>query len=311
TILEHFCENKEEKELAGADMFLWNNMNDAYCQSIMGYRDRSGLTAGSAKSRGWDENRLITYQESHDEERTMYKAETWGITSIKDNAGTRIRQAQTNAAFLACTPGPKMGWQFGELGYDYSIDYNGRTGKKPVKWDYYDDSNRVSLYETYSKLFELRGLYPELFSSPETEIMKTDESDWESGRFITLKKGDSVIVLAGNFTDNDIQTSIALGAKTPFSVTLPPHSYKLYMDGITPNENIAVKNDECKFILKGETLTVEYTGEIEQVTIYTFGGKPLKSVKNKISTTDIPKGIYLATARTPNGKVFSKKIVIR
>ena len=51
TILEHFCENKEEKELADDGMLLWNNMNHAYCQSAMGYKDGSSLKGGSATSR--------------------------------------------------------------------------------------------------------------------------------------------------------------------------------------------------------------------------------------------------------------------
>src|SRR5690606_32697356 len=48
--------------------------------------------------------------------------------------------------------GPKMIWQFGELGYDISIDENGRTGEKPILWDYLKDSRRYQLYKRYGEL---------------------------------------------------------------------------------------------------------------------------------------------------------------
>ena len=48
------------------------------------------------------------------------------------------------AAFLTMIPGPKMIWQMGELGYDYSINTctnltinnNCRLDEKPIRWDY-------------------------------------------------------------------------------------------------------------------------------------------------------------------------------
>ena len=53
-----------------------------------------------------------------------------------------------------------MVWQFGELGYDYSIDYNGRTGEKPIRWDYPDDFRRKYLYDFYGALIKLRTEHP-------------------------------------------------------------------------------------------------------------------------------------------------------
>jgi hypothetical protein len=72
------------------------------------------------------------------------------------------------ASFLLLLPGPKMIWQFGELGYDFSINYctNGtisedcRTGSKPVRWDYYNNSDRRDLFEVYRKLIYLKKTQP-------------------------------------------------------------------------------------------------------------------------------------------------------
>jgi 1,4-alpha-glucan branching enzyme len=335
TILEHFCENREEKELAEAGMLLWNNMNNAYCQTAMGYRENSSLTGGSANARGWDKNRLITYAESHDEERTEYKAKTWGIPSIKDNEETRIKQAILNAAFLLCTPGPKMIWQFGELGYDHSIDENGRTGKKPVLWNYYDDMKRRDLYLYYSLLLDLRNKEPELFSAPEQEIMKTAEKDWATGRSIVLRKGNKAIVLAGNFTDNDIQVNLnfplaghwrdyfsTADCLIPistnhqmYSAFIPAHSFNLYYKSPENSDsNIIITSKEYTVTLKGDILRIDSDSDIRQISIYSFGGKRLKTKDgtnlSALDVSDIPAGIYLATARTSKGKVFSGKIVI-
>ncbi len=58
-----------------------------------------------------------------------------------------------------------MIWQFGELGYDYSINYceNGtinntcRTDPKPLKWDYPQNADRKKLYDIYSVMLALRN----------------------------------------------------------------------------------------------------------------------------------------------------------
>jgi hypothetical protein len=77
--------------------------------------------------RGWNQPHLIGYQESHDEERLMYKNLTFGNSAngshnAKD-LNVALRRDGMATAFWAMMPGPKMIWQFGELGYDYSITW--------------------------------------------------------------------------------------------------------------------------------------------------------------------------------------------
>ena len=55
-------------------------------------------------------------------------------------------------------------WQFGELGYDVSIDFNGRTGEKPVRWNYLNDDRRTNLFKVYQALINLKTNY-EVFST--------------------------------------------------------------------------------------------------------------------------------------------------
>ena len=62
-----------------------------------------------------------------------------------------------------------MIWQFGELGYDISINQNGRLGQKPILWNYYDVKQRRDVYDTWSYFMKLRKLFP-IFSDPESKI---------------------------------------------------------------------------------------------------------------------------------------------
>lgn len=156
-ILEHFAEDREERELAGEGMYLWNNLNHTFNEATMGWNDNSDLKRLFADAHGFEKPQFVSYMESHDEERLMYKNLQYGNThgnySTKELtiAIERMKQA---AAFLLCAPGPKMIWQFGELGYDVSIDENGRTGEKPLKWDYLKDAKRYSLFAHYAKLID-------------------------------------------------------------------------------------------------------------------------------------------------------------
>jgi hypothetical protein len=132
-------------------------MNNMYSQAAMGFT--SDLTWGTWLARGWTVPNLVTYMESHDEERMMYRAVNYG----NSNAGYNIKDTQTalkrmelSTVFFLTLPGPKMIWMFGELGYDISIDYNGRTGEKPILWNYYNYKPRQELFQVYKTLNYLR-----------------------------------------------------------------------------------------------------------------------------------------------------------
>ncbi|MFZ5518168.1 MAG: alpha-amylase family glycosyl hydrolase [Candidatus Zhuqueibacterota bacterium] len=173
-ILEHFAENSEEKELAGYGMMLWGNSNHNYNEATMGYHDsgKSDFSWGFYDTRDWSAPHLVTYMESHDEERLMYKNLEYGNSSgsysIKE-LPTALNRMKLAGAFFFTLPGPKMIWQFGELGYDFSIEYNGRLGNKPIRWDYYQDSDRQNLYKTFAALIHLRK-ENEAFTSPESQV---------------------------------------------------------------------------------------------------------------------------------------------
>ncbi|MCK5816401.1 MAG: hypothetical protein KAH15_00220, partial [Candidatus Marinimicrobia bacterium] len=197
-ILEHFGGNSEEIDLSNYGMMLWGNGNHNYCEASMGYLGSSDLSGVNSASRGWSWRHLIGYMESHDEERMMYRNKEYGnssgtyIIKIEDTGLDRIELA---AVFFLSIPGPKMIWQFGELGYSYSINYNGRTGKKPIKWDYYDDPDRHNVYDLFSVMNFLRANY--------TVFGAASGVDLDVGNNVATKRiklsADINAVILGNF----------------------------------------------------------------------------------------------------------------
>lgn len=199
-ILEHLSENREEKELSRYGMLLWGNMNHSYSEAAMGYHDnnKSDFSAISYSNRGWNNPHLLGYMESHDEERMMYRNLQYGniygdydITKLS----TALDRNKMPAAFFFTVPGPKMIWQFGELGYDISIDKNGRTGEKPIKWEYYSDSERKKLYDTFKALIRLRKSH-EAFTSDSSRITMDVTN---AVKRITVSHPDMEATIIGNF----------------------------------------------------------------------------------------------------------------
>ena len=162
-ILEHWADNNEEKILANYGMMLWGNVTHGYQESAMGYPSNSNLSWGVYKYRLWNEPHLISYMESHDEERIMYKNITYGNTTGQQNAKNLLnglKRTEGLAALMLTTPGPKMIWQFGELGYDISIDFPCRVCNKPILWNYFTENSRKRLYDVYKASIELRKSHP-------------------------------------------------------------------------------------------------------------------------------------------------------
>lgn len=195
-ILEHLTDNSEEKVLANYGMMLWGNLNHSYLQSSMGYTDGSDFSGVSYKNRSWNQPHLVGYMESHDEERMMYKNLQWGNGSdIYDitNLETALRRAELSTLFFLTVPGPKMIWQFGEMGYDYSIDYDCRVCEKPIEWDYLEVPARKHLYKFYGEVAKLRQSHS-IFQTTDFQISASGKI-----KKITFSHDNTDAVLIGNF----------------------------------------------------------------------------------------------------------------
>ncbi len=202
-ILEHFAENAEEVELSSRGMMLWGNMNFAFGQASMGYGG-SDLSGTWHVNRGWSEPHLIGYMESHDEERIMYK----NLTNGNSGSGYNVRELNTAlsrielvSTFLYLIPGPKMLWQFGELGYDYSINTctdgsvnnDCRLAPKPIRWDYQDIFRRQRIYDVSRAVIQLR----DQAAFREGSVDMSLASQFE--KRIRYQHADMDIIVHGNF----------------------------------------------------------------------------------------------------------------
>ena len=203
-ILEHFAADSEEQELTDYGALTWGGYNphDEYLEASMGYN--SDFTRADYRSRGFDEPKAVVYMESHDEQRMVYKNQQFGASSgdydVRDFA-TGLDRAGAAAAFFYTIPGPKMIWQFGELGYDFPINYcpNGtvdegcRTDPKPIRWDYFASAERRELYLVHKALIELKL---------ENEAFCTDDFEMNTGgklKSIHLNHPSMDVVVLGNF----------------------------------------------------------------------------------------------------------------
>ena len=246
-IMEHLAEDKEDRELAEHGILLWANANYNYGEAIMGYNggNSSSLSWTYFKNRGWKYPHMVTYMESHDEERVMYKALNYGDHTGSHNVknlNVALERLKSAGALFFLTPGPKMIWQFGELGYDYSIDYNGRLGKKPIKWDYLQDLKRKNLYNTWSYLINLKNKFP-IFSDPNSSIDTWLNGSVKKMKFTFEEKNAMVIA---NFATTAQKNQIDLPHNGPWyhatlgneilfdnnsiEISIPPGTFMLLTD---------------------------------------------------------------------------------
>jgi 1,4-alpha-glucan branching enzyme len=277
-ILEMFSVNQERAVYASENMMVWNNMSYNYQQSTMGYSTGWDLSGSTAAATGVAQNGLLNYQESHDEERLMYKNEQYGNSSgsynIKDTA-TGLARNELAAAFWAMIPGPKMMWQFGELGYDYSVNtcYNGtvndscRLDLKPVRWDYLQSIARKHLHDIYAALFRLNDSFPSLAASSNVSyslsnafrsivVNGTGLSVTVVGNFDVIPSTDVVTFPTAGTWYNYLGTDSITTSGGPQSITLNPGEYKVYT-----SKNL---NDTAS----GSTVTPPDTSRVNGVHIF-------------------------------------------
>lgn len=323
-ILEHLGGDEEEKELAAYGMMLWSNMNHAFNEATMGYLGGSDFRGAIHVERGWSQPHLVAYMESHDEERLQYKNSQYGNASGNYNTRdlvTGLRRNEMAAAFYFAIPGPKMIWQFGELGYDYSINYceNGtindacRTGPKPIKWDYLQQAGRKKLYDIYSVLLALRQhpAYKNAFMTDRITgslaggfkwlKLTTDTSDiMVVGNFdVTTINGSVTFQQAGTWYDYLTgQTFTATGSLQ--SISLQPGEYHVYLNRniiniLTPVPDLDDQGQHSRLSVYPNPVTSNSTIEYELPlnTEVTFSLMNAKGQQLAVLHTGVkPKGVH-------------------
>ena len=198
-IFEHFCGKVEEDELyKSVGAMCWNNnQRGGYIASVKGSSSNSNFSGFSSAR--------INNIETHDEERIAYEVVKSGQSWVKSDWTVISKRLQAIYAFHFLSPYPKMMWQFGELGYDVSIEENGRTGKKPVRWEYFNDTNRKSIYTTISKVLKFRNERKDIYAQPSPISYTVNVSDSYMGSKMLIM--DNVIYIA-NFSSTESTTLV-------------------------------------------------------------------------------------------------------
>lgn len=328
-ILEHFCAYEEELELANRGMYLWRNINNAFSQAAMGFQSDSDFGGLNSLPRRW-----VGYAESHDEERNFYKAKTWGSGTVKTDSVYRItHRVPLNIAFTTLVPGPKMLWQFQEIGFDYSIDaFGGRTNNKPPVWDWLNLPHRKAAYDTSAKIITLRRMFPDAFTQGNFSL-QIGSGDWESGRRIALTHGDLNLVVLGNFkADASITASpnfsktglwynVLTGepvnvTNTSMTVTVPKGQVLMFADRvITFPSGIDNPSEDTNSNFLYPTVTsdrVYVTTNTYQhnIQVYNTQGQLLNTIVNEkeIDLSTYASGVYFIRLNSDKGTVTGKVV---
>ncbi|WP_353147697.1 alpha-amylase family glycosyl hydrolase [Flavobacterium sp.] len=183
-IFEHLGSDSEEQQWAnyrlseGKGIMMWGELYEPYKQLALGYSTNGDITRMGHVSRGFTGKRLIGYSESHDKDRLMYQAFTYGNSAgtapVGGNLNNTLNRMATIGATSLLIPGPKMIWHFQELGMDDSIfactngtvnsDSDSTPGdcklatKQQPQWveNWLTTSPRSSIYSDYAKFIKMK-----------------------------------------------------------------------------------------------------------------------------------------------------------
>ena len=340
-IFEHLSDNSEETELANYGIMLWGNLNHNFNQNTMGYSTDSDISWLSYKNRGWNNPHVVGYMESHDEERLMVKNLAYGNSNggynVKNLATALDRQEAASVVFYGI-PGPKMLWQFGELGYDKSIncasninDGSCRLERKPVAWTlgYDSDTERQDLYNVTAKMIALKKQFPSTFNTDDYNLNV-------SGLVKRINLYDNVgnldVVIVANFdvTTQSVNPNFpAVGnwyetfSNTTLNVTNPtgalslqPGEYRLYSQ--TPSlssTNSEVTNTSLKLYPNPTHDSFKVNKPVKTIYIYDTTGKLVSSFDGSFKKeylfdiSQLPKSIYFVKFINNKGEQTSTKLI--
>ncbi|MDH0673252.1 alpha-amylase family glycosyl hydrolase [Empedobacter sp. GD03861] len=355
-IFEHLGHNgsaQEETEWAnyrndeGKGIMLWGKATNNFNQNTMGYASDSNFDWLKHTVKGFTKKHLVAYAESHDEERMMYKNLQYGASSgtynIKD-LKTSLERQKALGAVLFTIPGPKMLWQFGELGYDYSINHcedgtnndGCRTNPKPIPSEigYLTNTDRKSVYDVWAKIIGLK-LNNKVF---ETDNYTITSGDLKPRIQITnnlLSSSDlyEVIVIA-NFTTStqaiaplfpftgnwynlmDETTLNVTNTNSSFTVNLNPGEFRIFGNAKAnlSTDNIEVNSEKISVTPNPVSSSFSLNINSEKVKIYDLTGKLIKEFSGKFSAIhqfnikELPKGIYILDIEAKNRKSSAKLI---
>jgi 1,4-alpha-glucan branching enzyme len=236
-IFEHLGGDIEEREWAnyrlseGKGIMMWGELFTQYKELALGFSGQS-ISRMSHTSRGFTGKRLLGYPESHDKDRVMYEAITYGNTSgtmpVRNNLTNALNRMGAIGATSILVPGPKMIWHFGELGnsqsiytcFDGSVNDESATiagdckldKKQQVQWtgNWLADARRTSILSDWSKMIKLKTSEP-VFVGDHT--MSTDGSNFKQ----------RIHIFDNNLASNQLKYVVVLANFDTSNTTINPN----------------------------------------------------------------------------------------
>ncbi|RTY88040.1 alpha-amylase family glycosyl hydrolase [Flavobacterium sp. RSP15] len=271
-IFEHLGGNEEEQQWANyrlnetpsKGVMMWGIMTFDYNNLTKGYA--GNISRMSSSSRGFTAHRLMGYAESHDEERLMYNNVQAGNNTTPDHNVRTLTVALSRMSALGAVsllvPGPKMIWQFGELGWNSSIftcnngtvnsPSDGTSGdckldtKPQPQWTgkWLGDTSRSIIYDDWAKMITMKTEEPVFLgtvtinnSSSLLPNIKITNSALASTQLkdvlivanfdVTPKNAPSGFPYTGTWYNLMDNTSINV-ISTSVAITLKPGEFKIY-----------------------------------------------------------------------------------
>ncbi len=346
-IFEHLGTNQEETEWVnyrlaeGKGIMMWSNLNSNYSETTLGFHasNKSNFDWIDYKKRGWSVPANISYMESHDEERLMYKNLQFGNSNgsynVKDLA-TGLERTASAGAFYFTVPGPKMIWQFGELGYDVSIDFNGRTGNKPIRWDYDNEADRKAIYNLWSKLIALKKQEDIFRTSDFTlevnnanglkKIQLTNDNTSDDLRYVTIIGNFGVTAQAinpsfqqtGTWYDLLDETKTIDVTNATATLALQPGEFRIFGSSAVTlsNEDIVNNEDILRVYPNPSKDYFSVNKDVEDIKVYNISGKEVLFFKgnyqknHKFSLQQLSQGLYFVKGKNSNN-LFSYKLLVK
>jgi len=345
-IFEHLGTNAEETEWVeyrlneGKGIMMWSKLTDPYNESTMGYHEsgKSDFSWIDYKKRNWTVPANVAYMESHDEERLMYKNLEYGNSNgaynVKD-LSTALEREKIAGAFYFTVPGPKMIWQFGELGYDYSINHcpNGtinndcRVSNKPIRWDYADDPERKDIYDVWAKLIKLK-LKEDIFHTADFTLdvskstglksIKLSNEDGSSdlkyinviGNFgVTTQNIDPAFQETGiwyNLLDDNSELNVS---NVNALISLQPGEFRVYGSNqvALPVDEFTLLEQSLRIYPNPATETFRINKNVQKVEVYDLTGRLVSSFRGEFSpdkeydASNLKPSLYFVRISTEHG----------
>lgn len=328
-IFEHLGTDAEEQQWAnyklaeGKGVMLWNKQTEPYNQNTMGYTQNSNYDRMDHELHGFTNMHAVGFGESHDEERLMFKNLAYGAangTYDVKSLNTALERMKTFGATFFTIPGPKMIWQFGELGYEFSINRcpdgtinnNCRTDEKPVAFTlgYDTNTNRKAVYDTWAKIINIRNAHP-VFKSKTYSIESNNVTNDPNGLITriyvydnTLTTGIKNIVVLANYDtsakdvvpffpyagqwQNLMDNTISNVTNTSAQINLQPGEFRIF-GNYTGSLSTIDENAPHKLSLQiadnpvnnGLAKLIYHKAKNGEIIIYDMSGRKMDSFKLK------------------------------